>query len=323
MSFFIENPLFLVAVILIVLAALAKVISKPGKKKNTAQKETDKTAKKEENLTTETPAEISAGVTEKVEKLEDTEETKKEKKKLRRLKPEITKVYEKKELKPTDDSKTKILEEKSQKEEELLKSMQFVKSSKNIERLKPLTAAEIEEREKLRLEQEALAFQAQQMQGVDFFEEKIDNEHKVATHFDRTRRLSKMIKDDTFDDMFCSHISEKYMNMDDLEKHLRNCDEIHEKLFRRVAETIANSEAKVLIDDNGKIDDEKAEANKKSLIESRKREELARFMAESEEMSADEQYDIEDFLQDDVDLSARNILIVDAILKRKGKKNNI
>ena len=36
----------------------------------------------------------------------------------------------------------------------------------------------------------------------------------------------------------------------------------------------------------------------------------------------EQEYDFDELVEEDVDLSARNILIVDAILKRKGRKNN-
>ena len=313
MEFLRQNPLILLAVIMVVLAFLAKIISKPNNKKKVENK----------------PAEAKAEKVEEIEQIDGQEQVvpdetvqeeikKKEKKKLKRLKPEITKVFEKKELQPNDDAKNKILEEKSQKEEEILKSMQFVKSSKNVERLKPLTSSELEAREKLRLEQEFLA--QQEAEQIDILEEKVDLKNK-STHFDRTRRLSKMIKEDAFDDMFCSHISEKYMNMDDLEKHLRNCDEYQTKLFNRVAETIVNSHIRMTNDANGNNNERNLQDDE---FERRRREEVAKFLAEVNDSSnLLDEYDFDELIEDDVDLSARNILIVDAILKRKGKKNDI
>lgn len=304
-----ENPLILIALVLVFLVLIVKVLLKPVQKKKVEKKSTEEVVKTDENAGSDNAEQIVQTETMKEEPIA------KEKKKLKKLKPEITKVYEKKELQPTDDSKNKILEEKSQKEEEILKSMQFVKSSKNVERLKPLTAMELEEREKLRLEQELLN---QQVQEAGFFEEKIDLKNK-STHFDRTRRLSKMIKEDSFDDMFCSHISEKYMNMSDLEKHLRNCDEIQTKLFNRVAETIVNSEIRVTNDVKGNYDEGKIGIDE---LEGRRREYIAKFLAEANNSEdAQDEYSIEEYVDNDVDLSARNILIVDSILKRKGKKS--
>ncbi len=310
MEFLMQNPLILIAAVLVVLAFLAKIISKPNKKKKAENKPVEaKTEKVEQVEQPESQEQVIQ--TETVQ-----EETKKEKKKLRRLKPEITKVFEKKELQPTDNSKNKILEEKSQKEEEILKSMQFVKSSRNVERLKPLTASEIEERERLRLEQELLA---QETEQFDILEEKVDLENK-STHFDRTRRLSKMIKEDSFDDMFCSHISEKYMNMNDLEKHIRNCDEIQSKLFNRVAETIVNSEIRLTNDTNGNNNERNLQLDE---LEKRRREQVSKFLAEMDDsLDSQDEYNFDELIEEDVDLSARNVLVVDAILKRKSRKNN-
>lgn len=311
MEFSFRNPLFLIAFILIVLVIIVKVILKPDKKKND---------NKAEMITTEQSEPVDEVVKQEPVQMDivKQETEKREKKKLRKLKPEITKVYEKKELKPTDESKNKILEEKSQKEEDILKSMQFVKSSKNIERLKPLTASELEERERLRLEQEFLAQTAEQ--EIDVFNEKIDLKSK-STHFDRTRRLSKMIKEDSLDNMFCSHITEKYMNMDDLEKHLRNCDEIQNKLFNRVAETLVNSEIRLTNDVNGNNDEKGIQIDE---LERRKREKIAKLISESNNLNdlEIEENELDQIIEEGVDLSARNVLIIDAILKRKGRKNN-
>ena len=313
MDILIQNPLVLVAIVLIFLAGIVKILLKPEKKKN------DSNANKVEKEIVEEPAQVDGTDEQEIVQTETAQkEEKREKKKLKRLKPEITKVYEKKELKPTDESKNKILEEKSKKEDDILKSMQFVKSSKNIERLKPLTAAEMEERERLRIEQEMLDAGLDQ---IDIFDEKIDLKNK-SKHFDRTRRLSKMIKEDSLDDMFCSHISEKYMNMDDLEKHLRNCDEIQSKLFNRVAETLVNSEIRL----NNDID---ANNHEKSIqideLERRKREKIASFISESNNLKdlIIEENELDDIIEESVDLSAKNILIVDTILNRKGRKNNL
>ena len=312
MEILFQNPLFLVSIVLVILVVILKVILKPAKKKNDNNKV--------EIVTTEQSNPVDEGEKEDPTQAEIIQQgtEKQEKKKLRKLKPEITKVYEKKELKPTDESKNKILEEKSKKEDDILKSMQFVKSSKNIERLKPLTAAEMEERERLRIEQEMLD---EGLDQIDIFDEKIDLKNK-SKHFDRTRRLSKMIKEDSLDDMFCSHISEKYMNMDDLEKHLRNCDEIQSKLFNRVAETLVNSEIRL----NNDVDSNNHE---KSIqideLERRKREKIASFISESNNLKdlIIEENELDDIIEEDVDLSAKNILIVDTILNRKGRKNNL
>ena len=51
-----------------------------------------------------------------------------------------------------------------------------------------------------------------------------------TVHFDRTRRLSKMIRDDSFDDMLESHISGHYLNIDE-KRHLRISEDFSENTF--------------------------------------------------------------------------------------------
>lgn len=322
MEILMQNPLIIVAVLLALLAFIAYKLSKTGNKKSS--KKTDaNVAKKEESKDSETKADLGEKGQENIEKTEtETPSKSSEKKKLKRLKPEITKVYEKKQLQTTSESMNKILEEKNSKEEEILKSMQFVKSSNNISKLKPLTASEIEAREAKILEEEIQKFKNADgdVQETNFFNEKLDDSLK-SSHFDRTRRLSKMIKNGELDDLFCSHISEKYMKMDDIQKHLRNCDEIQEKLFHRVAETLANSEMKVSVDDNGSVKDQENKESKLAMQESKRRELLAKFMTESSQEEMQAECDIDELMQEEIDLSAKNILVVDAILKRKGKKS--
>lgn len=322
MEILMQNPLIIVAVLLALLAFIAYKLSKSGNKKSS--KKTDaNVAKKEESKDSETKADLGEKGQENIEKTETEKPNKSsEKKKLKRLKPEITKVYEKKQLQTTSESMNKILEEKNSKEEEILKSMQFVKSSNNISKLKPLTASEIEAREAKILEEEMQKFKNADgdVQETNFFNEKLDDSLK-SSHFDRTRRLSKMIKNGELDDLFCSHISEKYMKMDDIQKHLRNCDEIQEKLFHRVAETLANSEMKVSVDDNGNVKDQENKESKLAMQESKRRELLAKFMTESSQEEMQAECDIDELMQEEIDLSAKNILVVDAILKRKGKKS--
>lgn len=292
MGYLVQGPWLYVAVVLIIMAGLAYVIVKPRKKK--VQKVD---SKKKEDVSTE---EVVETKTEEVEQKE-------KKKKLKKLKPEITRVYEKKKL----QSKETYKEEEKQDpiEEEFLKKMQFVKTSKNVSRLKPYTPEE----EQIQESFEEMSFAEE---DCPICEEK----HK-SSYFDRSRRLSNMIKDGTFDDLFCSHISEKYMNMDDISRHIRNCDEIEQRLFERTAKTLANSEAKVNIDENGKVGKLEDKDAMRAWLEERRRQELAKFVTgNNEEFVVATDYNYDDIVQDEFDLSARTVLVVDSILNRKGKK---
>ncbi|MBR7172379.1 MAG: hypothetical protein IKD36_01120 [Clostridia bacterium] len=302
MEYILQNPLILVALILVVMVGLAYIIVKPRKKQ---AKKDDK--KPESESETKAPDDVAADAN--VTASESEDKPKKKKKKLRKLKPEITHVYEKKKLKSKEEQPEEKQEDLSPIEEEFLKRMQFVKTSKNISKLKPYTVKEEIVEEHI----EELTMPETEEKCV-FCEES----HK-SSYFDRSRRLSKMIKDGTFDDMFCSHISEKYMNIDDISRHIRNCDEIEEKLFERAAKRMANSEAKLSISEEGKVQKRSSKDDVMALSEERKRQEIAKFVTSKNEEYQVGDYDYEDIVHDDVDLSARNILVVDSILNRKGK----
>lgn len=304
MDYILQNPLILVSLVLLVMVGLAYIIVKPRKKQaKKIDKKPESESKSEQ--TEEKPVDENVIVSETEDK------SKKKKKKLRRLKPEITHVYEKKKLKTKEEKTEDSQEEKSAIEEEFLKRMQFVKSSKNISKLKPYTPKEevVEEEhiEELSMPEEECVF--------------CEEKHK-SSYFDRSRRLSKMIKDGTFDDMFCSHISEKYMNIDDISRHIRNCDEIEQKLYERAAKTMANSEAKLAISEDGKVQKRSNKDDIMAAAEERKREALASYVTSNNEEYQQDDYDYEDLIQSDVDLSARNILVVDSILNRKGKSKS-
>ena len=301
MEFIFQNPLILLGIVLMLLILSVYFISKTGNKKSSNKKTEDK----KEAVSQDSVADGEQGALP-----QDDKNAKK--KKLKKLKPEITRVYEKKQLQSKVE-KVDSVDDKSAEEEELLKRMQFVKSSGKVSKLKPYVSEKIEENFENVVEEQPV---------FDNLVQEVE-ELKTSTHFDRTRRLSKMIKDDTFDDMFCSHISEKYMNMDDIEKHIRNCSEIQEKLYHRAAETMANSEVKVSINDDGKVNENIDRIGLKSVVEEKKREALANFMFAAGEYkeSVEADYDYEDIVSGEVDLSARNILVVDALLKRKGKKS--
>lgn len=310
MEFLMRNPLILLAGLLIVMALIVYVLvaKKPVKNKN---KKDNKQKDEETNALSET--EDDSKTEENVLETKTEKKEQKSKRKLKKLKPEIVRVYEKKQLQKKEEKAIVPSDLKEKEEQELLKKMQFVKTSKTVSRLKPYTIDELNEN--LIEENNVNADEVKEAQNLV-------SELEKSTHFDRTRRLSKMIKEDAFDDMFCSHISEKYMNMDALERHIRNCDEIQNKLFDRAAKTIAYSKSKVSISEDGKINQVTNKDKDKVFIEEKRREELAKMMIDSNQenkyISEDE---LIDNIHDDFDLSARNVLIVDSILNRKGKKN--
>ena len=147
---------------------------------------------------------------------------------------------------------------------------------------------------------------------------------KFVKHFDHSRRLSKMIQEDSFDDMLNAHISDKYLKMDS-KRHLCIGENFEEKLFDRALKTISNSEVKVLAEGEGEERPVERIRNDKDYmrqwLEQKRKYELSRFIEnESEKVSVAEEEFVED-VKDDIDLSSKNIIVVDAITKRKGRPN--
>lgn len=297
MQFLFSNPMLLLAVPIAIMAFFAFKFAKPKPKSKAKDADKTQTEKKEGSDSSEASAETAAS--------EDNGKPKK--KKLRKPKPEISHVYEKKQMQTKVTSETN--DDKSKLEEEFLKKMQFVKSSGKVSRLKPYEAS-------------SAAEEVAEIQEVGIDEPLVEVKQEKKSRFDRTRRLSNMIQSDSLDDLFCSHISEKYMNMDDIARHISSCDEIEAKLFERAAKTMANSEAKVNISDDGKIAELKDKDSMKAWLEERRRQELAKFMVNSNVENNIVSNQDDDFQDDEqgIDLDSRTILVVDSILKRKGKK---
>ena len=144
-------------------------------------------------------------------------------------------------------------------------------------------------------------------------------------HFDRTRRLSRMIRQDSFDDMLEEHISEHYLNIDET-RHLRISDDFSEKLFERAMKTLSNSDVKVLVDEEGSEDKplEKMRGDKEYMrqwLADRKREKMAMFIASKDDVTEGEiDEETADRLKNEIDLSPKNIVVVDSILHRKSRR---
>lgn len=320
-NFFEQNPMLFVVLVFVLFCLIIYILLKldgKKKKKKSAIKKESKEKKSEERVETTEKSDIGAeekALDEVTESSTDVEDEKKDKSLIKKKKtvkkaknkPEITRVYEKTEKKvdktPTEEYAPSISED------ELLSKMQFVKSSNTVSKLTKFSSLEQKEQEML---EGAL---------VEYEEYKPQEIKKEVQHFDKTRRLSKCVECGSFDDMFCSHISEHYLNIDS-SRHLKIGDDFEEKLYGRAAETLANSSAKV--DNDVPRETVSAEGltrkdSMKSWIENKKREELAKFS-----IVAGNQPDhyIVDCEHEDIDLSAKNLLVVDSIINRKRLSNS-
>lgn len=164
---------------------------------------------------------------------------------------------------------------------------EFVNVSKNVSRFKGLVAKEEEIKELVNeAEKDQFGFVTESQENCEFCE----NDTK---HFDHSRRLSKYIKENNFDGMFASHISDYYMKMDDIDKHVGVSDESLGKLYKKASDTINNSEKRL----------------SSGIVE----ESIARSEIENmEDVITDEE------LKSIADL--RTVVITDSIMNRKKKK---
>ena len=205
--------LFLVILYFIIRALPVKVAKKQPKeeKKEDVKQEPEKVEVKEE-----------------VAEEKTQEEEKKDKKADK--KPKIVQVY-KRESRVKEDSgeKKKVLDPIYDRD------VEFVNTSKNISKFKSF----VEETKNEEV--------VENKDDFGFVEDKVDDCEYCETsvkHFDHSRRLSKAIKEDNFDNMFDSHLSDKYLNINS-EKHLKLDDEFDKKLFKRTEKMLEDSYSKV------------------------------------------------------------------------------
>lgn len=197
-------------------------------------------------------------------------------------------------------------------EQDLQKRAEFVNSSKKISKFAGLK--DINEMHENDCPEDSK--EEELLQGYD---ENCEVCKEIACHFDHSRRLSKFIKEGSFDDMFASHISDHYLNIDS-GRHLK-LDDIDKQLYDRTLKTLSNSETKVLAAGDGEKPTERLKNDKdfmKSWLEEKRREEYAKMLTADKQSDNDERTYRED---DDLKLSAKNLMIAGAILQRKNKKH--
>lgn len=297
-----ENPLVVLAVLVLIIFVLMFAFVKV-KKKKPAKKEAPKVEKKEES---KEPEESS-------DSAETTEEPPiKIRAKWAKTRPQIEQIY-----------KRSIAKAKAEKKEEIDvfegKEAQFVKSTNKVSKF--VGFQEVQKKEEELIEKVVQEMEEQQKQDCEICEPK-------TVHFDRTRRLSKMIRDDSFDDMLESHISGHYLKIDE-KRHLRISEDFSEKLFERAMKTLSNSDVKVLVDKEDSVDKplEKMRGDKnfmKEWLADRKRENMAAFISSVDGDSVEELSPEEiDAIENDISLNPKNIIVVDSIVNRKGKRKRI
>lgn len=300
-----ENPIIVFAVLVVVVFVLMFSFVKVKKKKpQKAQPKKDSVDKKTgEESSAETPQEETSA----------EEPPIKIRAKHAKTRPQIEQIYKR------VYEKTEPKKEEVETDEFEGKQAQFVRSSGKVSKF--IGFEEVAKKEEELAVAQMLQEQVQTETDCEICEPK-------AQHFDRTRRLSKMIRDDAFDDMLEAHISGHYLNIDE-KRHLRISDDFSEKLFDRAMKTLSNSDVKVLVDDADSEEKpfEKMRGDKaymKEWLAERRRENMANFITVTDQSSNESGLDEEDIekLENEIDLSSKNIIVVDSIVNRKGKRKN-
>lgn len=322
-NYFEQNPMLMFVSIFVVVCLVCIFLLKRGdKKKKKSSKTTKKTTTKKDDSAKEPKPDLPdekkiITTDEEVQEIEKNDviqetETKnksdnsgsklKKKKLVKRLKPEITRVYEKQEHNNETNADAEYLPSIS--EEELLSNMHFEQTDGGVSKL----------------------IKTQKSDTHDYEDEIPDFEEFVlpassdtkSNHFDKNRRISRCVQCGFFDDMFCSHISKHYLNID-ADRHLKIGDNFDEKLYDRAMSLVAHGSAKIdsgITADGQNADGLSRKESMKSWIENKKREEFAKLSVIS---SNQPETVVELCDHDELNLSTKNILVVDALLNRKGK----
>lgn len=322
-NYFEQNPMLMFVSIFVVVCLVCIFLLKRGdKKKKKSSKTTKKTTTKKDDNAKEPkpdlPDEEKIITTDEdvqeVEKNDVIQETEtknksdnsgsklKKKKLVKRLKPEITRVYEKQEHNNQANADAEYLPSIS--EEELLSNMHFEQTNGGVSKLIKTQKSDTHDYE----------------DEIPDFEEFVlpASSETKSNHFDKNRRISRCVQCGSFDDMFCSHISKHYLNID-ADRHLKIGDNFDEKLYDRAMSVVAYSSAKIdsgITADGQNADGLSRKESMKSWIENKKREEFAKLSVIS---SNQPETVVELCDHDELNLSTKNILVVDALLNRKGK----
>ncbi len=327
-EFLIQNPILIVVVVLLFMAFLVIFVLKPNKKSKAKvekvfatpekkEQEADEIDKVDEShqidgVSKKQECEEISEISEKTEISEEPKEKKKIKIFKEKLQPKVEKVYVREKVDEPNEIEKETKSDIS--EDELLEKMQFVKSSKKVSKLRAITDEERAEKEAL------LQAQLEEQQAHEHVNEPQEVK-KSSKHFDHSRRLSRCIECGSVDELFCPHLSDKYMNIN-TDRYLRVGDNFEEALYARTSKMLANSGAKIFVDEDydneeGDVTPSKAFKNDKEYmkewLEKRKREEFAKLVMNN--TSSEEE--TQEIMVDDINLNAKNLLVVSSVMKRK------
>ena len=219
MFYVIGVVLFLVVLYFIFKALPTKVKKKEAK---VSEKKTETIAKDESK---EPVKEIE--VVDEIKEEKTQEENKKDKKTDK--KPKIVQIYKREHKDESGEVKQKIIDPIYD------RNVEFINTSKNVAKFKSF--ADDIKSDELDKSTDEFGFVEDKQEDCNFCENKVK-------HFDHSRRMSIAIKEDNFDNLFESHISDKYLNINS-DRHLNLNERFSSGLFARTERMMDNSLSKL------------------------------------------------------------------------------
>lgn len=226
----------LVVVVLVVLYLIIKALpTKVEKKQKKSEKQAGDVNKEESKDTGQDKVDES-----KQESTNDQEKTQESENKDKKeaKKPKIVQIYKREKREDSSNG-----EKRKSIDPIYDRNVEFINTSKNVAKFKSF-ADESKEEVLEESKTDDYGFVSDTQEDCNLCENKVK-------HFDHTRRLSKAIKEDRFDEMFDSHISEKYLNINS-DRHLNLNEKFQKNLFERTEKMLLNSENKVKNDEHEK-----------------------------------------------------------------------
>lgn len=262
--------------LIVLIQVLKKMPTKATKKKSKDNKQKESTSeKKDEKQEIISEAKNEEEKVDVEEKTQNKEETSKKDDK----KPKIVQIY-KRESRVQPDEKSKASDPIYD------RNVEFVNTSKNIAKFKSFANDEVKLDDEL---VDEFGFVTDEQDDCEFCENKVK-------HFDHSKRMSSITKEDSLDEMFSSHISDKYLNINS-DRHLKLDEVFNKRLFEKTEEMMSNSSKKV------KMDSVESETPRYSLWGDGQN-------VQQEEVD----------LSDDVKIDTKTALVVDAYFNRRKKK---
>lgn len=227
-----NQSLFIVLCVIAFLVVLYFIVksmpAKASKKQSKVEEKKDESAQKTSEEIKEKNEDSQSDLLEKTQITE--EKSKKDDKK-----PKIVQIYKREQKQTSDNGETKKTVDPIYD-----RNVEFVNTSKNIAKFKSFAEEKKDEEQSSEDSNDEFGFVTDEKEDCEFCEDHVK-------HFDHSRRLKSIMNDENNDDMFASHISEKYMNINS-DRHLNLNEKFNRDLFAMTERMMNNSEGKVKVE---------------------------------------------------------------------------